>query len=209
MSESDQFHHRRSIRLPDYDYSQPGEYFITIVTHDREHLFGSVLNYEMHLNPLGEIARTEWLKTPSIRPEIELGKFIIMPNHFHAIFHILDIDSSMGTNHPNSASLSDSEWSELPQHPNNLISRRRMTLPMVIGRFKMNTAKRINLYRNTPGIPVWQRNYFEHIITSDREYEQIEAYIANNPANWLTDDENLLFTSSGVRAPYQPPLRKL
>jgi REP element-mobilizing transposase RayT len=66
-----------------------------------------------------------------------------------------------------------------------------MILPLIIGRFKMNTAKRINEFRFTPGIPVWQRNYYEHIITSDREYLQIESYIANNPANWPTDDENI------------------
>ena len=70
-------------------------------------------------------------------------------------------------------------------------SRRRMKIPMVIGRFKMNTAKRINQIRDTPGLPVWQRNYYEHIIRSEKEYLQIEAYIENNPANWVADNENV------------------
>ena len=56
--------------------------------------------------------------------------------------------------------------------------------------FKTFSAKRINQIRDTPATPVWQRNYYDHIIGTDCEYEQITAYIANNPANWLTDDEN-------------------
>lgn len=66
-----------------------------------------------------------------------------------------------------------------------------MKIPMVIGRFKMNTAKWINQIRDTPGLPVWQRNYYEHIIRSEKEYLQIQAYIENNPANWVADSENL------------------
>jgi REP element-mobilizing transposase RayT len=53
----------------------------------------------------------------------------------------------------------------------------------------MNSARRINLIRNTPNVPIWQRNYYEHIITSEKEYIQIEAYIENNPANWANDQE--------------------
>ncbi len=82
--------HRRSIRLPNYDYSQSGAYFITICTHQREWLFGEILNEKMLLNEFGNIARTEWLETPKIRPNIKLGEFIIMPNHIHGIIWIKD-----------------------------------------------------------------------------------------------------------------------
>lgn len=172
--------HRRSIRLPEYDYSQPGEYFITLVTHARERLFGDIVDYEMGLNPFGQMVCQEWNKIPILHPEMELGEFIIMPNHFHAIVIINDLPV------PNELPLR----TQLPL-PNDHISRRRMKIPMVLGRFKMNTAKCINQIRGTPGFPVWQRNYYEHIIRSEKEYLQIEAYIENNPANWVADSENI------------------
>jgi putative transposase len=71
----------------------------------------------------------------------------------------------------------------------NRINRRRMLLPKVIGFFKMQTAKQINLLRNTPGQPVWHRNYYEHIILTDKEFEAISDYIEFNPANWGSKDE--------------------
>lgn len=89
--------HRKSIRLPKYDYSQSGAYFITICTHQREWLFGEILNKKMLLNEFGNIARNEWLETPKIRPNIKLGEFIIMPNHIHGIIWIKD--ELKGTEH--------------------------------------------------------------------------------------------------------------
>ena len=81
-------HHRRSIRLKGYDYSQAGLYFITICCQDRICRFGDVVNREMKLNEYGQIAYNEWLKTPEIRPNVELGEFIIMPNHMHGIIRL-------------------------------------------------------------------------------------------------------------------------
>lgn len=80
---------RQSIRLKGYDYSLPGEYFITICTHNRKHIFGDVVGGEMRLNRFGKIAKHEWLKTESIRDNVVLDSFIIMPNHMHAVFGIV------------------------------------------------------------------------------------------------------------------------
>jgi REP element-mobilizing transposase RayT len=79
------FHHRRSIRLRGYDYSQAGAYFVTIVTHGRACLFGEIVDGEMTLNRLGQIVRWEWLDLPKRFPYLDLGAFVVMPNHFHAI----------------------------------------------------------------------------------------------------------------------------
>jgi len=84
-----QIHHRRSIRLKGYDYSQAGWYFVTICCHGRACLFGDVINNKMVLNEYGQIANNEWMKTPDIRPNVELGEFIIMPNHVHGIIRLL------------------------------------------------------------------------------------------------------------------------
>ncbi|MFI5133400.1 MAG: transposase [Chitinophagales bacterium] len=79
-----------SARLQNWDYGSPGLYFITICTKNRECYFGKIKNSEMLLNELGLIANDEWIKTPQIRPDmnLELGEFIVMPNHFHAIIII-------------------------------------------------------------------------------------------------------------------------
>ena len=82
-------HHRRSIRLKGYDYSQMGVYFITICCQDRTCLFGDVVDGEMVLNEYGRIALEEWIKTTTIRPNVELREFVIMPNHIHAIIRFI------------------------------------------------------------------------------------------------------------------------
>ena len=87
-------HHRKSIRLKGYDYSQAGLYFITICCENREHRFGKIENGEMIWNDAGKIAHNEWLKTPEIRPHVELGEFIIMPNHIHGIIRLTRRDES-------------------------------------------------------------------------------------------------------------------
>jgi len=165
-------HHRRSIRLPGYDYSQAGEYFITICSYGHECIFGEVSAGEMQINPVGEIVREEWLRTPQIRTEIELGEFVIMPNHFHAIVHILDKDAGervCGTD----------DRSNIGLQPK--------TIGALVAGFKSSVTIQINALHKTPYAPIWQRNYYEHIIESEKEYLAIEAYIENNPANWVKD----------------------
>ena len=69
------------------------------------------------------------------------------------------------------------------------MQRRKMTLPKIIGRFKMNTAKHINIMRNSPDVPVWQRNYWEHIIRDENELNRIRQYIVNNPSQWERENK--------------------
>lgn len=182
--QNDQNHHRRSIRLKHYDYSQPGVYYITIVTREREHLFGDIIDDEMHLNSLGEIVRDEWLKTPSIRPEIELGEYIIMPNHFHAIIHILENEPSVSIG-SGDRPVAPTDCPVVEKRPGPMPK----SLGALVGGFKSSVTVRINQFRATPGVPVWQRNYYEHIITSEKDYDNTETYIVNNPLNRNTDNE--------------------
>jgi REP element-mobilizing transposase RayT len=178
-----QKHHRRSIRLPDHDYSQAGAYFITLVTQGRERLFGEVKSGEMVLTEAGQIVWGIWNALPARYPQIEVGTASVMPDHFHGIINIHEtVASVVGAVH------------ELPRRQKRVtdqMERRRMTLPLAVGYFKMNTAKRINLLRGLEGVPVWQRNYYEHIIRDDGEYNRIHLYIEANAANWDKDDENL------------------
>ena len=167
----DKIHHRHSIRLPEYDYSLPGAYFITIAAHKKQKLFGEVMNGEMRLNEFGGIVESEWLKTPQIRPEIELGVYVIMPNHFHAI--VIIKDQGVGA------------YGHTPL-PVEFASPSR-TIGALIRGFKGTVTRSINLTRQTPARPVWQRNYYEHIIRNEAEYLQISEYILANPLVWTTD----------------------
>jgi len=175
-------HHRRSIRLPGYDYSQPGEYFITLCTHQKRLLFGEIVGEEMVLNTFGNIVVSEWRKTPTIRKEIELGVYQIMPNHFHAILHLYN-NEIIGTGDRPVAP------TELGQTLTKPVGPKPKSLGALIAGFKSSVTTQINTLRHTPGTALWQRNYYEHIITTDKEYIQIEDYIQNNPANWFLDVE--------------------
>ena len=85
MKSDPAIHHRRSIRLNEYDYSAEGMYFVTICSHDRLCLFGEVVDQQMRLSKTGEIVREEWVRTAELRPYVKLDEYVIMPNHFHAI----------------------------------------------------------------------------------------------------------------------------
>ncbi|GAP16028.1 hypothetical protein LARV_03824 [Longilinea arvoryzae] len=183
-------HDRQSIRLPGYDYSQPGAYFITLVTRGRESLFGEIVNGEMRLNAIRRIVEEVWMSLPNRYPPIDLGAAIVRPNHFHGVVEIQDDAAAPGN--------SVEAIHELPlqNFPEDRLSQRmelrRMTLPLVVGYLKMNTAKRINQILGSPVILVWQRNYYEHIIQSEEEYQRIQSYIVGNPGKWTEDDENPL-----------------
>ena len=173
---------RRTIRLPNYDYSQPGAYFITIVTRGRDYLFGEIRDGAIHLHDAGQIVWDVWQSLPARYPQISLGMAVVMPNHFHGI--VIINENPVGAIH-------ESPLRESPLRGNTGAERRRMTLPLVVGYFKMNTAKRINKILGSAGIPVWQRNYYEHIIRDNEEHNRIHLYIEANIDNWATDDENL------------------
>ncbi len=170
-------HHRRSIRLKGYDYSRSGWYFVTIVTYDRQNLFGRVANGEMKLNNAGGIVKTEWLKTREIRKNIELDVFVIMPNHIHGIIIIVDDDNVGAYRH---TPLQNRHASTPFQSPSK-------TIGAIVRGFKSAVTKQINQIRNTPGLPVWQRNYWEHIIRNEIELNRIRQYIIDNPKKWDDD----------------------
>jgi putative transposase len=168
-------HHRRSIRLKDHDYSRTGAYFVTIVTYARESLFGSVLDAEVLLNDAGRMVYATWAETRSVRPNVALDEFVLMPNHLHGI---LVINESLASIRPAGlvAAAAHGPMSG--------------SLGAIVGQFKALTTKRLNAMRRSPGIRVWQRNYYEHVVRDDTDLERLRAYIAANPARWSEDDEN-------------------
>ena len=173
-------HHRRSIRLQGYDYAQAGAYFVTICTQNRECLFGDVVDGAMRLNEFGEIVRLTWEDLPNHVANIVLDAFVVMPNHAHGVIFITD-SVVVGAG---------SEPAPTEPAPTQHTQPRRYPLPEIIRQFKTFSARRINELRGTPGISVWQRNYYEHIIRDDESLNRIRRYILENPQRWAMDREN-------------------
>jgi REP element-mobilizing transposase RayT len=176
MKYNPDIHHRRSIRVKGYDYSQAGLYFITICTQNRLCLFGEIVDDDRGtticaLNEYGRIAEKEWIKTSKMRPNIRLDVFVIMPNHMHGIIEIAD---GRGTMHRAPT------VEQFGKPTSN-------TIPTIIRGYKSSVTKQINILRNQPGVPVWQRNYYEHIIRDEKSYYQISEYIQTNPLKWQDD----------------------
>jgi REP element-mobilizing transposase RayT len=162
--------HRRSVRLKGYDYSEPGAYFVTIVTFQRACILGEVVDGEMRLNQLGQIVAQTWDWLSKQFAYVEVDHYIVMPNHFHGVLQIIEIeDDCRGGSRPAPTKIK--------------------TLGQLIGAFKTVSAKKINQLRNTPGSNVWQRNYYEHIIRNELELNDITRYIETNAETWALDPE--------------------
>jgi REP element-mobilizing transposase RayT len=162
-------HHRRSIRLQNYDYRRAGAYFVTLCTFGRECIFGEIIGEQVKLSPMGEIIRDEWLRTEALRPNVELDAYVIMPNHLHGIIVITD---EISTAEPDFRAA----FSHVPAN----------SLATIIGSFKSAATRSVNRYRQTEG-SIWQRNYWEHVIRNAHDLERIQGYIAANPQRWASD----------------------
>jgi REP element-mobilizing transposase RayT len=146
------------------------------VAWQREYLFGEIVDGEMRLNAFGEIVRAEWERTAIVRPNVELGAYVVMPNHFHGIIVFKNDGAyTVGATRrvaPTTATLQSG------------------SLGAVMAQFKSIVTKQINENRGTPKMPIWQRNYYEHIIRNADEANRIHLYIESNPINWAEDEEN-------------------
>jgi len=168
---------RKSIRLQEYDYSSAGAYFVTICTHDRECLFGTVADEKIVLNDTGRIVESEWLKTAEIRANVSTDAYIVMPNHVHGILFIQEPDDGRGTAH-RAATVE-----QFGKPTSN-------SIPTIIRSFKATVTKQINEFRQTPGQKVWQRGFYDRIIRDENELNNIREYIIYNPLKWHEDKDN-------------------
>ena len=171
-------HHRQSIRLKEYDYSQEGLYFVTICVQKYACLFGQITEGKMCLSEIGEITGKLWYEIKNHASNIELHEFVVMPNHLHGIIEI--IDANVGARH----ALPTRAGHALPlqtrfQNPG------KNTLSSIVGSYKSAVSKYVHHLGFTKFS--WQRNYYEHIIRNADSYTQIAQYIINNPINWKSD----------------------
>lgn len=171
--------HRKSMRLKNYDYTSAGAYFMTICTHDRKCLFGHIDNGKMVLNSYGDIVRNVWGDLINHMGGIRLEVFVVMPNHMHGIVMIKRAGLEPAPT-KNAEAVGAGSKPALSQ----------CGLSEIVRQFKTFSAKRINALRQTAGAPVWQRNYYEHVIRDEKTLFEIREYIENNPKQWDLDENN-------------------
>jgi len=179
---------RKRIRLPEYDYSNEGLYFVTICSKDRKNIFSKLTSVgaglaparvmsaparikdpsQVKLSVIGNIVDQQWQNIPKTFPHVELDEYVIMPNHIHGILNI---------------------------HPHDGTSPSPTTLGRIIGSFKSICSVEYLRYIKQYGLNVsghiWQRSYHEHVIRKDESLQNIREYIINNPLTWDDDLENV------------------
>ena len=167
--------HRRSIRLTGRDYSWPGTYFVTICAAERKCLLGRIEKGEMQENMLGRLVRTHWMEIPSDFPSVELDAFVVMPNHVHGMIHL---------HRRVAANEEQCTFAEFGKPQTGSIG-------WLVRSFKARVTREARQALQRPSLTVWQRNYFERVVRSGKEYEDVYRHICNNPRNWDHDWENL------------------
>ncbi len=178
------FPNRRSIRLPGYDYTQPGGYFVTLLANNRVPIFGEIMDYSVHLSALGVVLEQEWLYLPHRFGHLELDAYVIMPNHFHGIILLNEYKGDQSQ-----------DRAEKKEDFGKPVAG---SIPTIIRSFKSSVTQKARLLRGFPSqMTVWQRNYYEHVIRTPGALDQIRTYILGNPALWEQDEHH-----------YHPPEKK-
>ena len=165
-----------SVRLKNWDYRNNGAYFITINTGNRKHFFGEIINSEMQLSPIGEYAENFWMEIPKHFPFVELGNFVVMPNHTHGILIINNTDSVMDKSLQRNDSTGNQYYSD--------ISPKSGSISTIIRSYKSVVSKHARLLNPEFN---WQPKFHDHVIRNSESFERIQNYIENNPSNWKED----------------------
>jgi putative transposase len=159
---------RRSIRLRDFDYRSTAAYFVTIVSHGRNAIFGHVGDGTVALTPLGRTIAGCWQAIPAHFPHASLDEVILMPNHLHGIVLLAGVDGGAATG----ARMASG------------------SLGAVVRSFKAASTRQAKVVNLSLGGPLWQRGYYERVIRNDRELDALRAYVRENPLKWGQDAEN-------------------
>ena len=197
-------HHRSSLRLQGYNYSQQGAYFVTVCVHNRECLLGEISNGTVVLSEVGQAVEQAWQNIAERFPFVILDEYVLMPNHLHGILFFTEPDkqSDVGAllaapsassgplsvapdKKPGAASSAPTGFVETPNRETP-----KATLGKVLRAFKSLSAIQANRLLDRAEQPFWQRNYYERIIRDEQEMEQTRGYIRHNPLQWATDTEN-------------------
>ena len=182
---------RRSVRLRGFDYAFRGFFFVTICTHNKKPTLGKIMNYKSQLSDIGKIVEKCWREIPEHFPKVYLDEWIIMPNHIHGI---IVIKFPLGHDASSRATACRAPTPVEPlsiQHESKLEGFGRpvkASLPTIVRSFKSAATKNVREWFGLKVLPVWQRNYFEHVIRNEESFNRIRNYIWENPIHWNTDE---------------------
>ncbi len=195
-----------SSRLQHWDYGSDAMYFVTICTQNREHYFGEIADGKMQLSEPGKMAHRFWFEIPSHFPFVQLGEFVVMPNHVHGIIIIdktgYDGDVRNGaivetpnlgvsTVAPNHTVINNQNHATIDIPPDNIGKTTAASAKWKPGILEsiINQYKRIctiNARKINSGFS-WQPRFHDHIIRNHESFQRISNYIINNPVNWQDD----------------------
>jgi putative transposase len=172
-------------RLQNWNYGSNGAYFITICTQNRDHFFGHVIAAEMRLNEIGLLAERHWKNIPKHFPYIELGNFVVMPNHIHGI---IIMNKSVETLHCNVSNPNNKNITAADKNKQlSLIAPKSGSISSVIRSYKSFVSKTAKMIQPDFG---WQPRFYDHIIRNADSFNNIQNYIQNNPQDWTKDEFN-------------------
>jgi putative transposase len=183
MSQRDQLPakpNRRSVRLKDYDYSQPGWYFVTVCTKDKARFLGDIEDHAVILSEIGQIANSSWREIPDKYAHVSIDELIVMPNHIHGIIVIssqeMPCEEAVGSK--NSSRVSPSSISS---------GKITASLSVIIRQYKSRVKRwcTVNGFQHFQ----WQSRFHEHVIRNEADLYEIRNYIINNALKWSDDDE--------------------
>lgn len=171
-----------SHRKPGWNYADAGDYYITICIENMQCILGVVKDAKMELNDFGKIVQAELVKSIDIREELQLGEFVVMPNHIHAIIILNDIGNNANT---------------AETHGRASVSvRRPKSISSFVAGFKSAVISAVDDFIDEQALDIpkynrrnkfWQSNYHDHIIHDQSEYHRIAKYIGDNPQKWDRD----------------------
>lgn len=184
----DSGHHRKSVRLPDVDYASAGLYFITICAFQRQPLFGDVVDGAVVPNGIGILVASVWRDIPQHHVSVGIDEFVIMPNHIHGIISLSPVGARFIAPDAGQGVTGDGVTGRGAANQGAI--NRAPTVGEVVRAFKARCTFAINRGALTQGMPVWQRNYHEHMVRDERSYLSTVQYIRDNPQQWQQDVYN-------------------
>lgn len=188
-----------SARLQSWDYSSNGAYYITICTRNREHYFGEIIDGKMQLNQIGKLAEEYWIEISKHFDFVELGNFVIMPNHMHGILiinkppHNAETRQSLSIQDEIVSSENETRQCLVSTDENKIVGQTRFqnqgknTISSIVGSYKSIVTKTA---RNHHADFNWQTRFYDHIIRDAQSFEIIQNYIFENPTKWNNDEFN-------------------
>ena len=177
-----------SARLQNWDYGCNAPYFVTICTKDREHYFGEIRNGEMQLNELGILAEKLWQEIPKHFPFVELGNFVVMPNHVHGILVFNKQDHETGLNTVETPKLGVSTTTITAMPENNPAGKNKNWKPATLGVIINQYKRMVTIQaRKIQADFAWQSRFHDHIFRDEIAFKRISDYIQLNPSQWISD----------------------